>query len=82
VVAASEVLTAAKELARTICESAPLSVSAVLEVVNATYGKNAQDGYAVMRSGLPVYSRIATSHDAQEGARAFVEKRPPAWLGR
>jgi crotonobetainyl-CoA hydratase len=82
VVPAGEVLAAAKELALTICESAPLSVAAVLEVVDAAYGKNAADGYATMRSGLPAYSQVATSEDAKEGARAFVEKRPPHWLAR
>lgn len=82
VVARAEVLDAAKELARTICESAPLSVTAVLEVVDAAYGKNAQDGYAAMRDGLATYSRVASSDDAKEGALAFVEKRPPHWTGR
>ena len=81
VVASDQVLAEAKDLARTICESAPLSVTAVLEVVDAAYGRNAQEGYAVMRSGLQTYSRVAASDDAKEGARAFVEKRPPAWTG-
>jgi enoyl-CoA hydratase len=35
-----------------------------------------------MRAGLPAYSRVATSEDAMEGARAFVERRPPRWQGR
>ena len=81
VVPQEQVLTEAKDLARTICESAPLSVRAVLEVVDAAYGRNAKDGYAVMRSGLPTYAQVATSDDAKEGARAFVEKRAPTWSG-
>ena len=81
VVPQSEVLAQAKELARTIAESAPLSVAAVLEVTDATWGKNAEDGYAAMRSGLTAYSKVASSDDAKEGARAFVEKRPPVWSG-
>ena len=81
VVPQSEVLAQAKELARTIAESAPLSVAAVLEVIDATWGKNAEDGYAAMRSGLTAYSKVASSDDAKEGARAFVEKRPPVWSG-
>lgn len=81
VVPAEHVLREAKTLARTICESAPLSVAAVLEVVDAAYGRNAQDGYAAMRSGLTAYSKVASSDDAKEGATAFVEKRPPVWSG-
>ena len=81
VVPQEQVLPEAKDLARTICESAPLSVRAVLEVVDAAYGRNAKDGYAVMRSGLPTYAQVATSDDAKEGARAFVEKRAPTWSG-
>ena len=81
VVPQEQVLAVAKDLARTICESAPLSVRAVLEVVDAAYGRNAKDGYAVMRSGLPTYAQVATSDDAKEGARAFVEKRAPTWSG-
>ena len=53
-----------------------------LEVVDAAYGRNAEEGYAVMRSGLPTYSQVAGSDDAREGATAFVEKRPPVWTGR
>lgn len=82
VVPQSEVLGVALELARTICESAPISVAAVLEVMDATWGKSPADAYAAMRAGLPHYSRVATSDDAKEGARAFVEKRPPSWSGR
>ena len=81
VVPQEQVLAEAKDLARTICESAPLSVTAVLEVVDAAYGRNAKDGYTVMRSGLPTYAQVATSDDAKEGARAFVEKRAPTWSG-
>lgn len=81
VVPQEQVLDEAKALARTICESAPLSVTAVLEVVDAAYGRNAADGYAAMRSGLAAYSRVASSDDAKEGATAFVEKRPPRWSG-
>jgi crotonobetainyl-CoA hydratase len=78
----ADLLPAARTLARTICEAAPLSVAAVLEVLRETEGLSVPDGFARLRSGLPAYSRIGESLDAQEGARAFVERRPPRWQGR
>ena len=82
VVPAAELMSAARALAAEILESAPLSIAAVLEVVNATVGQNSETAFATLRSGLPAYSKVASSHDAKEGAIAFLEKRPPVWLGR
>jgi len=77
-----ELLPAAKVLAATICEAAPLSVAAVIEVLRETEGLSVPESFDRLRSGLPAYSRVGESLDAQEGARAFVEKRPPRWQGR
>jgi crotonobetainyl-CoA hydratase len=82
VVPPADLLPTAKALAARICEAAPLSVAAVLEVLRETEGLSVPDGFAALRSGLPAYSRVSTSLDAQEGARAFVERRPPQWQGR
>ncbi len=82
VVPGAEVLSAALDLAAQICACAPLSVAAVLEVLRETEGLGVRDGFAAMAAGLPAYARVGTSEDAKEGARAFVEKRPPRWLGR
>ncbi|MEI8058406.1 MAG: enoyl-CoA hydratase-related protein [Actinomycetes bacterium] len=82
VVPAGELMAKAREIALRIIESAPLSVAAILEVLEATHGMNPQDGFARIRAGLPHYSKVASSEDAQEGARAFVEGRPPVWQGR
>ncbi len=82
VVPAAELMPAARALAARICEAAPLSVAAVLEVLQETAGLSVPEGFARLRSGLRAYSRVGTSQDAQEGARAFVEKRPPVWQGR
>ncbi len=81
VVPAEQLLDAAKRLAAQICASAPLSVAATLEVLRETEGQTIREGFATLRGDLPYYSRVATSADAQEGPRAFVEGRPPRWRG-
>ena len=83
VVPAAELMPAARELAGAICAAAPLAVAAVLEILRRTEGSSVPDGYAVLRSGaLPAYRAMLDSEDAQEGARAFAERRKPRWRGR
>ncbi|MCG2621854.1 hypothetical protein LVY72_07975 [Arthrobacter sp. I2-34] len=80
-VPADRVLAAAKDLAFTICESAPLSVAATLEVVEAVEGYGEEEAFRILRNDLPTVAKVVHSIDAKEGARAFVEKRPPIWRG-
>jgi len=76
-------LPAAFELAHAICAAAPLSVAAVLEIMRETEGTGAAEGFRIMRGdGLPAYRAMLSSDDAQEGMRAFAERRPPRWTGR
>ncbi|WP_231743435.1 enoyl-CoA hydratase-related protein [Mycobacterium sp. GA-2829] len=82
VVPAEEVLGAANDLARTLCEAAPLAVAATLEIVEVTQGLTDQQAFSALRRDLHLAAQVPTSADAAEGARAFVEKRPPRWLGR
>jgi crotonobetainyl-CoA hydratase len=83
VVPAAEVMPAARGLADRVCASAPLAVAAVLEILRETEASATQAGYATQRGdGLPAYRAMLSSQDAQEGARAFTERRPPVWRGR
>lgn len=83
VVPAGELATAAQELAREVCRSAPLAVAAVKEIVAATAGTGVEEGFRRMRRGdLPAYRAMLASEDAVEGPRAFAERRPPRWRGR
>jgi crotonobetainyl-CoA hydratase len=83
VVPAAEVMPAARGLADRVCASAPLAVAAVLEILRETEASGTQAGYATQRGdGLPAYRAMLSSQDAQEGARAFTERRPPVWRGR
>jgi len=73
----------ALELAQAISASAPLSVAAVLEIMQSTEGRSVAEGYRIMRGdGLPAYRRMLSSEDAREGVRAFGERRAPRWTGR
>src|SRR5438270_7435368 len=78
VVAPDEVLAAALAMAERIGANAPLSITAVKELVrlHATDPARAAERLAHWR---PV---VFGSDDAKEGATAFVEKRPPVWQGR
>lgn len=81
VVSPSAVIDTAMELAAAIAENAPLAVQVSKRIA---YRSNAagDDWQAAMwdlndQECLPVFS----SHDAQEGPRAFAAKRPPVWRG-
>jgi enoyl-CoA hydratase/carnithine racemase len=79
VVPQGEALEAARTMARTIAGNAPLSVRAAREMVYmaADMGRK-----AAWDAADALYQRVYLSEDAQEGPRAFSEKRPPKWLGR
>lgn len=83
VVAQEQLMEKARELANLIVSAAPLSIGAVKEVTRATAALGLQESYELLHSGtLPIYTQLLHSEDAQEGARAFAEKREPVWRGR
>ena len=83
VVPAAELTASALGLAAEIEQSAPLAVTAVLEIVRETEGMRVDQAFQLLREGeLPAYRRAITSEDAEEGPRAFTEKRAPQWKGR
>lgn len=72
-------LDAALELAREVLDGAPLSVKAGRETVMlATEMGRA----AALQAARAAHELTYCSDDAQEGPRAFAEKRKPQWKGR
>ena len=74
-----ELRSEAGRLARRIAGNAPLSVRAAKAMVHATAGRDLD---AAEEEGWRLFQPVYLSEDAQEGPRAFVEKRPAVWKGR
>lgn len=77
VVAAADLLPAANAMARAMAANAPVSMARIKQL-------------STRASGLPIAAALRLdpgpspylSMDREEGARAFLERRPPRWTGR
>jgi enoyl-CoA hydratase/carnithine racemase len=78
VVPPDEVLPAAIAMAERIAANGPLALRASKELVQLAGADVAR--WATRRAEL--HESVFASEDAQEGARAFVEKRAPVWQGK
>lgn len=67
------------EMARAIAANAPLTVKAARELV---YLSGEMGRSAGLRAARHLFESVYLSEDAQEGPRAFAEKRAPRWTGR
>jgi crotonobetainyl-CoA hydratase len=82
VVPANQLMEQARVLAQDLLRAAPLSLAAVKEAVHLTEKLTFEESCVALRSkSWPAFMRMLASSDAQEGAKAFVEKREPEWKG-
>jgi enoyl-CoA hydratase len=79
VVPAADVLREAHALARSIAERAPLAVRYAKEAVVKGLELPLAAGLRLERD---LSALLRTTEDRLEGARAFLDKRPPRWTGR
>jgi enoyl-CoA hydratase/carnithine racemase len=78
VVPAADLVTRTQALARRIADNAPLSVRAAKATVRLVAEVPLSEAY---ERAEEIWAPVYGSRDAQEGPRAFTEKRPPRWEG-
>lgn len=79
VVPAGQALAGAREIATMVAANAPLAVKTTKHLVTATSSWPEDEAFARQ---APLVQAVRESADAAEGAKAFVERRPPVWTGR
>ena len=79
IVAPENLIEEAERYAHIIAKNGPLAVAAVKESVLKTWGLPLQEALKIEREIVEL--RVHGSKDAQEGPKAFKEKRPPVYKG-
>jgi enoyl-CoA hydratase len=78
VVPRDDLLGAALHLGAELASKPPLTLAAALTAIHRGLDAGIDEGLAIEEAA---FARIVTTHDAQEGVAAFLEKRRPVFLG-
>lgn len=76
---AGNAMGSAMDMARTMCNKAPLALGMAKMVINTCADVDLETGRRIERIGQSVLKKTS---DHAEGALAFVEKRKPKWTGQ
>jgi enoyl-CoA hydratase len=79
VVPAGRAVARAREIGEEIAQAGPLAVRAVKALVDGALDRPLADGH---RAEVETSLRIFATDDLLEGARSFLQKRPPTYHGR
>jgi enoyl-CoA hydratase len=79
VVPQPELMTAAEKLAQKIAALAPLAIKFALEAVNHGLEMSEAEGQFLEAT---LFGLCCTTADMKEGTRAFLDKRPPKFIGK
>jgi crotonobetainyl-CoA hydratase len=81
VVAKGHALSKARELAQQLAAGPPLLFPAIKQLLRHTEMVPEYQAFE-LHDSLQAVQQVIRSEDLKEGARAFSEKRPPAWKGK
>lgn len=74
-----EAVQAAKKLANTIAARGPIAVEKAKEAIDRGLEMSLEEG---LKLEAELFGQLCTTEDKNEGAKAFLEKRPPSFQGK